>query len=79
MYKFETIYDSLYSLTKVKHLKPGDVFVWCTKPAIILVKTNVSTTTKIVLLQNSKIETAIYSKDYEFRKLNGHNVNHVKN
>ena len=78
MYKYESIYDGLYSLTKVKHLKPGDVFVWCTKPAIVLVKTNLLTTTKIVLLQNSKIETATYHKDYDFNKLNEHNVNQVK-
>jgi hypothetical protein len=78
MYKFQTIYDNLYSSTRIKHLKPGDVIIYCNKLAVVLVKTNLKRTTKMVLLQNLKTETAIYHKDYDFNKLNKHNVNHVK-
>ena len=78
MYKFETIYDSLYSPTRIKHLKPGDVIIYCNKLAVVLTKTNLKMTTKMVLLQNLKTETATYHKDYDFNKLNEHNVNQVK-
>ena len=78
-YKFQSVYDSYYSETRIKHFKPGDWIVYCNKLALVLNKNNRRLETSIIILhKDNKIEKMTYHQDFTFFKLNTHNINAIK-